>query len=118
MRIFRIEHRIHDKGPYYFYPDVMAEVVERRRFTYSEDGSVLSDNHPSPTKDGISFTSDHVFGFDKLESLYDWFGKENIPSFENQGFLIKIFEVDPEHVVAGKSQIAFVRNKSTVVGSV
>lgn len=72
---------------------------------------------PTPCTDGIDLDYDIDFcGFDSIRQLRHWFEyPEHYHHLDERGILIRLYEVDDQHVKHGYNQVAFVRHLATIV---
>jgi hypothetical protein len=79
------------------------------------DFDSLGSSRPIPFCDGIGkYNEKDYFGFDSLDSLIAWFDNL-LPSLEDYGYCVSIYEIDPTFVKFGRHQVAFERARATLV---
>ena len=102
MKVFRIED-IFECGPY----------CRNHIIRHNVHGIRSQKIRPAPWNDGISYYSkDHYFGFQNLEELKRWFTQKDRKSFRKNKYRICVYEVKEKHLIIGKKQVAFIKNKS------
>lgn len=71
--------------------------------------SISRDSHPHPEVDGISFTSDHLFGFASTAQLREWFRREEMELMVSHDDCWAVVEISVpvDDVLMGGHQIAF-----------
>lgn len=71
--------------------------------------------HPMPFEDDIPRWNDlpteeqlkHRFGFSSIPQLDNWFNETERSLLREKGVVLKIYDVDDEHVLVGDSQAVF-----------
>lgn len=106
MFIWRIENR-DGKGPY------MTDRVNGLGLTGEE-------HHPGPMGDVPEFYRTrnynlYFFGFKSLSDLRNWFHPTAISRLYKDGFKIVKYKVEKKYVLKGGKQVAFLKNKATMV---
>lgn len=77
---------------------------------------IYHDNQPCPDQDGIEFGYEHYFGFKNLEQYKAWVSTDNCrKNLKRSGYHITVYVVSSEHVLVGKTQVAFRKEKAKKV---
>ena len=114
MFVYRVEHKITNKGPYVRNTDSYTRKMM--------DDHNSSNNHPSVIVDCFNDSilkfygqgTDYYCGFESVEQLIDWFDEYMI-GLQKIGFIVRVFDVDYCDVIFGKKQLVFKRENFTPV---
>ena len=114
MRIYRVEHKTKEKGPYTC--RVAGEILPWKWHAGS------AGNHPAPWNDSadrsVSLLPNHewVCGFKTMELLYEWFyNAAVVEKLIAEDFVIRVFEAPNDSIRAGKRQYTFRRKHAEMV---
>lgn len=114
MRIYRVEHRTKEKGPYTC--DSTGEIMP---WKWHVGGA---GNHPAPWNDSVDknvpLLPNHEWmcGFKSMELLYKWFyNAAVVEKLIAEDFVVRVFEAPGDLVRAGVYQYTFKRNAAEMV---
>jgi hypothetical protein len=104
MKVFRIEHPKTGRGPYqhHGYSTQRPRVYGQKMSEYA-----YGPHAPTPWDDGFDFAETDVFGFVSLHQLRSWFCRDVRVAIKRCGFVVSVYDVDPEYVKQGRKQCAF-----------
>lgn len=80
--------------------------------------SWLDRHHPTPGPDGIDtkeLTRDHRFGHANIAQVVAWWG-DALDLLPTLGWTLATYRVAERHVLRGRSQVAFIRDRATLLG--
>lgn len=113
MKIYRVEDA-EGNGPYGWGNRGYME-----KFPDNDDG------HPTDAEDGIGYRrgnsfedSGWRFGFSSLEQAGQWFDAPRRRALADAGYSLRAFEVEPDRVLSGTRQVAFLVAHSVALGGV
>ena len=83
---------------------------------YSDHAQDDPGRMPSPHEDGLQITPTYHCGFDSMEQMLEWFSEpEHYHHLDTAKILVRLYEVEDEHVKHGGHQDIFVRHLATIV---
>jgi hypothetical protein len=78
-----------------------------------------TDNHPTPSDDGIHLDYDHNCAFNSIEQLRNWFSDRNDQGIlVVKGFTCNVYSVPIDHVKIGYKQVTFNKRYAEKISSV
>lgn len=126
MKVWRIEHKDSGLGPWRHRPYRVG--IDAFLTTLSENVSIKHDpdNHPGPDQDGHSLQqafersylclNGYHFGFPSLSMARYWFNnKRGREAMTQIGFVLHQYEVPKSDVLIGNTQIAFRKQRATLL---
>lgn len=116
MRIYRIEHVKSGIGPFNHDSETTGrpDTTEARELAYSTDIPAPWDSTLEPylepwRKMPELQRNEYVFGFASRSQLRLWFSPGITKALKLLGYHVAVYEVEPQYVIAGSSQVAFMR---------
>lgn len=104
MKVWRVQN-LHGQGPY---------IGFNESWTTKEH---IPPNNPDPSEDQFlsyfwrnlshNVRKFYLCGFDSIESLNNWFSKQELTNLETMGFFVTVLDIPDELVVNGDKQIIF-----------
>lgn len=121
MLVYRFENS-EGRGPYRHSGAMLAELEKLTNYDYYWASD--RDRHPSPREDinawdNVPFAKrdKYFFGFDSQAKAFAWFDAYERAWLAEKGYPIVTYEIDAEHVLFGKRQVAFKKHKATLFTS-
>lgn len=115
MLVYRVEFPANHAGPY------RGNTIDP--FDWWTDSTVsngkIQSKHPLPSEDGFLLDffvkPQHLFGFESIESLSNWFSDSELERLFSIGYHIVIYDAEPESVRFLNSQVIFNKEKAKFV---
>lgn len=104
MKVYRIERKEDGAGVYH-------SGFALRHISHS--------GQPSPWEDiGVYPTGSHYYGFASLEQMNEWFFDPDWYDECSDKCIVRIYEADPNYILLGRHQIAFIKATSHLVNEI
>ena len=124
MKVWRIEHKESGLGPWYH--NAVVRGIEAFQETLSDNNFARFNpgNHNIPSADGIKFAEAYYdgtldgwhYGFKTLTMVYRWFAlAAGRKAMARVGYVLRQYEVPRGAVVFGNTQLAFYKQRATLL---
>ncbi len=117
MILYRIEHAVTNVGPYWGANSTNDSRQRDMGLAHTDD------QHPSFSRDiddwkVIGSRYEYNCCFSTVQQLVDWFDQIWLEVMHNNGYVVKVFEIDDTLVIESKYQSFFKRDQATVINTV